>query len=166
MRRCAPLFLLLVAIACTKGQSDPPATSASTAVSPASSASPTPSASSGPASCDGLPKTPCVLRPGCILDQPATGGFVCRAAKDDCERAVLHAGIIGVDVAGVTAADATAARAKCAATPGCVVAGGKCACTCHVFGNCDCGCGGGWLPRCVPSTDAHTLDGFPTKPTR
>lgn len=152
--------VVVVVVACTKtGQPEvQPSASASVAAPPKVTASAPPSNA-----CDGLDKAPCVLHPGCILDQPPAGGFLCRDAKNDCERAVRHADVIGTDVKGVTAAEASGASAKCAATPGCVVAGGKCSCPCAIFGHCDCSCGGGWLSRCTPIADAHALDGFPTK---
>ncbi len=74
-----------------------------------------------------------------------------------------HADVIGTDVTGVTDTSAAAARAKCAGTSGCSVVGGKCSCTCAIFGHCNCICGGGWLPRCARSSEAASFDGFPTK---
>lgn len=162
------IAVVVSVVACTKtGQPDAtqghPADAAAPTVSASVAATPVIPSAPPANTCDGLDKTPCVLHPGCILDQPPAGGYLCRAAKNDCERAVRHADVIGIDVKGVTAADASAASGKCAKTPGCVVAGGKCSCPCHVFGGCDCSCGGGWLARCVPRTEAASLDGFPTK---
>ena len=157
--------VVVVVVACTKtGQPEVQPSASAPSASAAAAATPAVTASAPPSStCDGLDKTPCVLHPGCILDQPPAGGYLCREAKNDCERAVRHADVIGVDVKGVTAAEASAAPGKCTRTPGCVVAGGKCSCPCHVFGGCDCSCGGGWLSRCVPKAEAASLDGFPTK---
>jgi hypothetical protein len=167
MRRVSLAAFLLVGLACTKsGQTDPgtvalpSATTSSTAGAPSASAP----AATGAGACTGLEKTDCVLHPGCILDQPASGGFVCRAAANECERAVRHADVIGPDVTGVTDASASAARTTCGATAGCSVLGGKCSCTCAIFGHCNCICGGGWLPRCARTSEAASFDGFPTKP--
>jgi len=151
-------------MACTKPGADDPsrAPAPMATASPSAIHEPAPSTAQPP-HCEGLENTPCVLRLGCILDQPSTGSYVCRAAKNDCERAVRHADLIGRDVASVSEAEAKSAASRCTASPGCVVAGGKCACTCSVFANCDCICGGGWLPRCVPSAEASSFEGFPTK---
>ncbi|CAN5202384.1 hypothetical protein BH09MYX1_BH09MYX1_33990 [soil metagenome] len=181
------LVVSLVALNCTKeGQSDtaPTATASSgqatitpstwpsasampaPSVSSTPSAIPTPTASgtaAAPGTCTGLEKNACVLQPGCILDQNKAG-FECRAGKNACELAVRHADVIGMDVKGVTETDVRSATAQCKATTGCTVAGGKCACTCAIFGNCNCICGGGWLPRCTPTGEASKLDGFPGKP--
>lgn len=154
-------------MACTKPGADDPSRAPTPMASASASALQQPApilvAQPGAPHCEGLEKTACVLKLGCILDQPSTGSYVCRAAKNDCERAVRHADLIGRDVASVSEAEAKSAAARCTASPGCVVAGGKCACTCSVFANCDCVCGGGWLPRCVPNAEASSLEGFPTK---
>lgn len=141
---------------CTKGSTTDGTTPGTTASTTA------PPLATNPArGCVGLDKTACVLRRGCILDQPAAGQLVCRAGRNACELAVRHADIIGHDVKGVTDADQQAAMAKCTATAGCVVGGGKCSCTCAIFGNCNCACGGGWLARCTSDAEATALDGFP-----
>jgi hypothetical protein len=143
--------------------------SAPAGTAPPSSASATsagkPKPAPSPAGCDGLAPTPCVLQPGCILDQPQAGARVCRAAKNACERAVRHADIIGdtASLAGVTTESVTRAAAACRATSGCVVAGGRCSCPCAIFGVCSCACGGGYLARCTPEADAKALDGFPPR---
>lgn len=166
MRTWASFLAVSVVVACTKsGQPEP-----GTVTLPSATASTTAPVATAPASpveagpsCEGLEKTACVLQAGCLLDQPATGGFVCRAAANECERAVRHADVIGTDVTGVTDASATTARNTCNATPGCGVVGGKCSCTCAIFGHCNCICGGGWLPRCARTADAPNFQGFPTK---
>lgn len=176
MRRVSDLWtacaLVVTLAACTRaGRSDEPIALGSHDVAPltpstpstasaATSVPPSPSMRS-PATCAGLEKTACALRPGCVVDQPHAGAYVCRPAKNACEAAVRHADILGTEVPGVTASDASTAAATCAKTPGCQVAGGKCACICAVFGSCDCSCGGGFLPRCVPSSEASSLEGYP-----
>jgi len=116
-----------------------------------------------PADCDGLVAVPCVEQNGCILDQPKAGKYVCRAAKNACERAARHADIIGREstLASVTEESEKDARSACRAVEGCTIAGGKCMCACHVLGHCDCSCGGGFLTRCVLAADAKLLEGFP-----
>jgi hypothetical protein len=163
------LAILAVTLAgCPRAGDAPVGGDASAPAVSSAPTSPTPSAgkpapfSSG---CDGLAPTPCVLQPGCILDQPQAGKRACRAAKNACERAARHADIIGdtASLAGVTTESVTRAAAACRATSGCVVAGGRCSCPCAIFGHCDCACGGGYLARCTPEADAKQLDGFPPR---
>lgn len=51
----------------------------------------------------------------------------------------------------------------CAAVDGCIAAGGRCSCACHVLGNCDCSCGGGLLARCVRTEHAAAMNQAPVK---
>jgi hypothetical protein len=172
-RLATPALTLTLALAGCPRAGDAPATTDAASTSTASTTAPAPTAagksaptpSLTPSACDGLAATPCVLQPGCILDQPRAGARVCRAAKNACERAARHADIIGdtASLAGVTAESVTRAAATCRATSGCVVAGGRCSCPCEVFGHCNCACGGGYLARCTPEADARALDGFPPR---
>ena len=168
--RLAPALALTLAACASCGRpaptgsvlsaSAPSATSAPPSTPPSALPSP-PATAVAPLGCNGLEKTECVLREGCILDQPGAGLYVCRAGRNRCELAARHGHVIGPDVKGVSDADARRAAEICAATTGCVIAGGRCSCACHVFGDCDCSCGGGWLARCTPAAGAESLEGFP-----
>lgn len=114
--------------------------------------------------CVGLDRRTCVMRSGCILDQPAAGEYVCRDASDACERAVLHGAIIGpVPQTGVTSTTTQDAIAACNREPGCTSAGGDCSCPCAVLGSCRCGCGGRLLARCVRTENAAAMNATPSK---
>lgn len=165
-----PALLIVVLAACTRtdGKDAPPPVPSANAPAPLASApkAPAPSASaSAPATgCVGLEKAACVLRAGCVLDQPGGGKSVCRDAQGPCERAVLQGEVIGTDVPGVTEEASKRAEQTCNATAGCTVGGGKCSCPCAVFtGRCNCNCGGGYLRRCMYIETKNMLGEFPPK---
>jgi len=126
---------------------------------------PRPSGASGPVGvdpCDGLEPHQCAKTRGCILDQPTYSELRCRAAENRCESAVRHADLIGRDAdPNVTDADTLRAIGQCQATPRCTATAGHCSCACHLLGNCDCECGGSYLPRCVEVDDRDVIDGRP-----
>jgi hypothetical protein len=114
------------------------------------------------ATCVGLAPGPCARTTGCILDQATYHALFCRPAEGRCEAAVRHADLIGADAdPAVTPAATAAAIARCEATTGCAATHGRCSCPCALLGNCDCGCGGSFLARCVAKDEQAVYEGRP-----
>ena len=112
--------------------------------------------------CTGLPAHRCAQTAGCLLDQPQYQELRCRPAENACEQAVRHADLIGKDAdAAVTPEMTRTAGEMCRAAPGCALTEGRCSCACAILGNCDCVCGGSYLPRCTSQMDKQVYDGRP-----
>lgn len=112
--------------------------------------------------CTGLEAHRCAQTAGCLLDQPQYQELRCRPAENACERAVRHADLIGKDAdPAVTPELVRTAEEMCRTVPGCATTAGKCSCACAILGNCDCTCGGSYLPRCTTQMDKQVYDGRP-----
>ncbi len=112
--------------------------------------------------CTGLEAHLCAQTAGCLLDQPQYQELRCRPAENECERAVRHADLIGKDAdPALTPEMARTAGEMCRAAPGCALTEGRCSCACAILGNCDCACGGSYLPRCTLEMDKQVYDGRP-----